>query len=368
MKILIVGSGIAGLGLAVALERRGIVADVIERQPSAPPFGACLYMPGNTARALRSLGIFEAVEPLAHRIQRQELFASNGQLLSTVEVGRFWSDVAPCLSIERNTLRGILEAALRDARIRYGWDIERIEHHQDQVRARFMNGTHELYDLIVGADGVDSKVRSQMFPGSKARFCGQICWRAIVDNPTSFADWHAMLGRDKALLAVGLPGSKLYLYADVRSGGDEGAELAPAEIFRDFSPPFAVCVEALANAEHGYRSRIEEVILEEWHRPNLVLIGDAAHASRPNMAEGAGMALEDALALAEMLADSRRLSLERLLPSFVERRRRRADWVQKQSQARDRLRSLPGFIRETVLRFGAARLHDRAFTPLRAEI
>jgi 2-heptyl-3-hydroxy-4(1H)-quinolone synthase len=365
MKVLIVGAGIAGLALAKALEGRGIVADPIEKQEGAPTLGASLYLPGNAARALRAVGVLDEVTRAAHRIRRQEFYASSGQLLNTVEVGRFWSEESPCLSIERNALRAILEASLERARVRYGQHVTQLEQRADGVHVWFANGSSDHYDLVVGCDGIDSSVRRHVFPNSMPRFCGQVCWRVLVNDEVSFSDWHVMLGPGTTLLAVALPGSRLYLYADTVAVDPANVPETPAGIFGNYPGKFAKCARVLSS-EGVYRSLVEEVSLEQWHRGQVLLIGDAAHASRPNMAEGAAMALEDAHVLAEMLAKAG--PSETLLDTFVARRRPRVDWVQRQTRARDRLRSSPSVVRNTVLRFGARRLHDRTYAPLRSPV
>lgn len=365
MKVLIVGAGIAGLALARALERHGIVADVIEKQEGAPTLGASLYLPGNAARALAALGVLDTVSRAAHRIRRQEFHAQSGRRLSTVDVGRFWPEDSPCLSIERNGLRALLEASLGRARVHYGEQIARLEPGSDGVVVSLSSGSRERYDLVVGCDGIDSSVRQHILPESKPRYCGQVCWRVLVNNDVGFTDWHVMLGPGTTLLAVALPSSRLYLYADTTAPVPSAVPETPAGIFRDYPGAFAKCA-AMLSSEGVYRSLVEEVILERWHRGRVLLIGDAAHASRPNMAEGAAMALEDAHVLAEMLATASGAPSEALLEAFVARRRPRVDWVQRQTRARDRLRSSPSVVRNAVLRFAARRLHDRTYASLRS--
>lgn len=363
MKVLIVGAGIAGLALARALERRNIVADIIEKQDAAPTLGASLYLPGNASRALRAIGVLDRVRDAAQRVRRQEFYASSGRLLNRVDVDRFWTDEAPCLSIERNALRALLEASLERARVRYGQHVAELEPRADGADVCFASGARARYDLVVGCDGVDSSLRQRIFPGSKPTFCGQVCWRVLVDDAAGFSDWHVMLGPGTTLLAVALPRQRLYLYADTVAADPASAPETPERLFSSSPGRFASCARLLSS-DGVYRSRVEEVSLREWHRGRALLIGDAAHASRPNMAQGAAMALEDAYVLAELLATS--APSEALLAAFVARRRPRVDWVQRQTHARDRLRSSPRLVRDLVLRFGARRLHERAFDPLRA--
>jgi len=365
MKVLIVGAGIAGLALAKALERQGVVADLIEKQEGTPTLGASLYLPGNAARALRGVGVLDEVMRVANRVHRQEFYATSGRLLNTIYLSRFWGDDSPCLAIERNVLRALLEASLEKARVRYGQHPAKLEQQHDGVLVSFASGSSERYDLVVGCDGINSSVRQHIFPGSQPRYCGQVCWRVIVNNDVGFSDWHVMLGRGTTLLGVGLPGSRLYLYADMVAPDPARVPEDPVATFQNDAGAFAKCA-ALLSSEGVYRSSLEEVTLAEWHRGRVLLIGDAAHAMGPSIAQGAAMALEDAHVLAEML--SKAGPSETLLDTFVARRRPRVDWVQRQTRARDRLRYAPSVVRNTLVRFVTRRLHDRTYAPLRSPV
>ena len=121
----------------------------------------------------------------------------------------------------------------------------------------------------------------------------------------------------------------------------------------------------LTHGADAHRSRIEEVVEAGWTTAGVVVIGDAAHASSPNMAQGAAMALEDALILADLLADAGR-DVAPALASFDARRRSRVSWVQQQTHRRDRTRSLPGVIRNLTLRLAGGRIFESNYGPLHA--
>ena len=161
-----------------------------------------------------------------------------------------------------------------------------------------------------------------------------------------------MLGRDRAFLTVALGEGSVYCYADVNSretADPPGAEWR--QLFVDFADPVPRLLE---HAGDAYFAPIEEVVAPAWASRRVVLVGDAAHASSPNMAQGAAMALEDALVLAEALATSH--DIEDALTEFQRRRTARITWVQEQTHRRDRTRNLPPIVRNMTLRLVGERI------------
>ena len=203
-------------------------------------------------------------------------------------------------------------------------------------RVRFSDGSNGAYDLVVGADGVHSTIRSLALGGPAARDVGQASWRFVADGFPEIADWTVMLGRGRAFLTVALGEGSVYCYADVNSSEATdagGAEVR--ELFADFADPVP---RLLQRADDAYFAPIEEVAPPAWTARRVVLIGDAAHASSPNMAQGAAMALEDALVLADLLATSQ--NIDAALTEYQRRRTDRITWVQEQTHRRDRTRNL----------------------------
>ena len=159
----------------------------------------------------------------------------------------------------------------------------------------------------------------------------------------------------------------MYCYCDVVSPpGRDAPERPPVErlrlLFSEFADPAATLLDALDAAADIHISRIEEVAVDRWARERVVLIGDAAHATSPNMAEGAAMALEDALVLRDCL---RRIpAIPDAIAAFEARRRPRTDWVRAQTHRRDHTRYLPPTIRDNVLRFLGRRIFHANYRPL----
>ena len=367
-RVLIVGGGIAGLALAPLLARTGDAVEVIEREPAWRPAGTGIYLPGNAARALRALGLEAQVASRAVEIARQRFHDHHSRLLFEVDVAELWAAVGPCLALHRAELHMILRDAAGDAPIRLGLALERLAQHNGIVSIEFSDGTSGEYDLVVGADGIQSAVRRLTFEATAVpRPVGQVGWRFLAPRPPGVTTWSVMLGRGTAFLTLPLAGDRVYCYCDVVSSRDRDTpERDPAqrlsELFSDFADPAATLLAALDAAADIHASAIEEVALDRWAQGRVVLIGDAAHATSPNMAQGAAMALEDALVLTDCLRRIR--AIPDAIAAFQARRRPRNEWVRAQTHRRDHTRYMPPAIRNNVLRFLGWRIFHANYRPL----
>lgn len=368
-RVLIVGGGIAGLALARILAHIGIRPTVIEREPVWRSTGTGMYLPGNATRALRALGLGEQVACRSVDIPRQRFCDHRGRLMCEVDVAALWGPVGPCLALHRADLHAVLQEAAGDVPIRMGVVADHIAQRDGNVSVECSDGTSGEYDLVVAADGINSGVRRLTFePTAIPRPVGQIGWRFLVARPPDVTTWSVMLGRRTAFLTMPIGDDRVYGYSDVLSTRDaDSAEHAPAErltqLFSEFANPAAALLDALDPETDIHVSRIEEVTLDSWVRDHVVLIGDAAHATSPNMAQGAAMALEDALVLADCLRDIR--AVPDALAAFEARRRPRTDWVRAQTHRRDHTRYLPPAMRDNVLRVLGRRIFDAHYRPLR---
>ncbi|WP_313054699.1 FAD-dependent monooxygenase [Pseudomonas lopnurensis] len=366
MKILIVGGGIAGFSVARALERKGYRPDLVERRLDEAPGGTGLFLPGNVARALDQLGLFEPVRDVAAVIATQRILDSEGRQLTVTRTQDVWAPCGPCLSLPRAALHGTLRGALSRTNLRFGVSVNEMQLSPGTCRVAFSDGTTSAYDLVIGADGVDSGVRRLVFPGIKPTYVGNVCWRFITRNTAAIEGWTAMLGHGQTLLAIPVSAEDVYVYADMALAEQdvEGmiAQTSLGALFGGFAEPVFSLVANVSADTRVHFGSIEQVVMDDWVKGRVVLIGDAAHASSPSMAEGAGMAIEDALVLAEAIAAIP--DPDAALASYTARRRHRVDWVQKQCVARDKMRALPTPARNVILRLLGNRLYKRSYAPL----
>jgi 2-polyprenyl-6-methoxyphenol hydroxylase-like FAD-dependent oxidoreductase len=222
------------------------------------------------------------------------------------------------------------------------------------------------YDLVIGADGIHSSIRQLVFGSIAPRYLGQVSWRFLVDQSCGIETWTAMLASRRAFLAMPVGPNRLYCYADLAIPTTEdptGRDLDRFRVlFADFGEPVPSILRELENFDAIHFSPIEEIVVDSAICGRVVLLGDAAHATSPNMAEGAAMALEDALVLAQMLALHG--SLEEALSAFTNRRRTRIRWVQQRTHRRDRIRALPVPLRNLALRLAGTAIYQRDYRML----
>ncbi|HEX6686850.1 MAG TPA: FAD-dependent monooxygenase, partial [Candidatus Limnocylindrales bacterium] len=352
---------VAGLALTHALHERGITADVVERSPQWRPEGTGIYLPGNAVRALRLLGLEEVVTARANRIGRQRILDPRGRVLTDIELEPIWGGVGACVEMHRADLHEAMRSATSNVAVRLGTTVTQVQP-GERVVVGFTDGRTQEYDLVVGADGIRSAVRRLAFGAAQPRFLNQICWRYVVDGFPDITDWTARVGTGRTFVTHALGNGRVYCYADfnTRDAGWSGGDWR--ELFAGYAEPVPML---LALGEGAYRSPIEEVAQPRWTAPGVVLIGDAAHASSPNMAQGAAMALEDAYVLAEVLAESRGgQPISDALRSYEDRRRERVRWVQDQTHRRDRTRRLPAALRNLALRRAGERMYRAHYAPL----
>ena len=361
--VLVVGGGIAGLATARALHQHGIECDVVERADGWKHPGAGMYLPANSVRALDRLGLRAPVLERAREVVRQQFRDDRGRLLLDVDLLGLWGSTGPCLALGRRELHEVLREGIP---VRQATTITVLREEGPRVHAAFTDGSDADYDLVVGADGLRSWVRTTVFGGSGPVFLGQVSWRFLVDGFPEVAAWTVWLGRGKGFLAMPLGHGRIYCYADLQAADAvdpcSGDPAGLATLYGRFAEPVpTILTAALAARKPAYFSPIEEVVHERWARDKVALVGDAAHAMSPNMAEGAGMALEDALVLAETVACGRPIE------QFEARRRKRVSFVRAQTQRRDRTRGLPPGVRNAALRLAGGRMFRGGYSPLRAE-
>lgn len=351
------GGGIAGLALARALAQQGLAAEIVERSTEGTPTGTGLFVPANGVRALQKLGIHDAINRRGRRIERQRVFDHRGRLLVDVSLDDVWGTRHACLAAHRSDLHEALREAV-GASIRFGTTVEAAHADETGVRVRLSDGSIRECDVLVGADGIHSSIRRLALDGAAPRFVGQVSWRFVVEAGPPIGTWTAMLGRGRAFLLLPMGDGRLYCYADVNAsdGRDptEGELDRFVQLFRDFAEPVSIVLGRLSPSQARYFSPIEEMAPGPWVEGRVALIGDAAHGVAPNMAQGASMAMEDALVLAEILVTAQPVTA--CLAAFERRRARRIRWVREHTHRRDRMRGLLPPIRNCVLRLAGRRI------------
>lgn len=309
--VLIVGGGIGGLAAAVALRQRGVDAHVYEAAPALGEVGAGIWVPPNAMQVLARMGLADELARRGRRIERTELCDAAAGLLEAFDLRRAEARYGfVTIGVHRSRLHALFMERLPSDALHLGKRAVRVTQREDDVAVEFDDGTRATARVVVGADGLRSTVREQVLPGTRLRYSGQSSYRAVVpyDLPpelerTSRELWAA--GGRVGFSAIG-PG-EVYWYATLSAPA--GERDAPGEARRRldalasrFPAPVPELLAA-APEEALIRTDISDLQpIRAWHRSRVVLLGDAAHATTPNLGQGGAQAIEDGWVLAEQLA------------------------------------------------------------------
>ena len=339
-RVLIVGGGIAGMALAIGLRRMGVVVDIAETDKDWRVNGAGITITGPTLRALDGLGLLERVAAEGYCYDTTRICDTAGHVILPSRVsGRPLGPRIPNSGgILRPVLHRILSEATRaaGANVRLGVSIAGIEQSGETIAVGFTDGTNAAYDLVVGADGVHSRMRDLLFPDApNPGFTGQGCWRAVVARPAAIDCAHVYIGGSvkAGITPVSKDQMYLFLLQHVPDNPRMPEDLWPqllAEQLRGFSGAIGAIRDSLgASSMINYRPLEALLLPPPWHKGRALLIGDAAHATTPHLASGAGLAVEDAMVLCELLQAG--ISIDRVFQRFMARRYARCRLVVENS-------------------------------------
>ncbi|MFV0360015.1 FAD-dependent monooxygenase [Tropicimonas sp.] len=310
-EIIVLGAGIGGLAAARALAMRGARVAVIERAPAITEVGAGIQVSPNGGAVLNALGLGEAFGKISvssrGAVLRDYRHGDEVLRLDLAKYGRFGL-------VHRADLIGLLEQGARDAGvdIRTGQNVSSVDLSGDRPVLNIDGGAPVEAPLLVGADGLHSRVRAALLGPETAVFTGNIAWRALLPvEPGAVPDEaQVFMGPGKHLVAYPLrDGTVLNLVGTqerkewlAEGWNHKGDPFAFREIFRDFGQPVRGWLERVENVMVWGLFRHQ--VAPHWYRSGAALLGDAAHPTLPFLAQGACMALEDAWVLAESLAEA----------------------------------------------------------------
>lgn len=321
-RSIIIGAGIGGLSAGLALQRRGFKVVVYERAQEVREIGAGVIISPNARRALRDLGVDAALEAASSCVSlRHTCNYATGAILDVMEVQRMIEQHGMAmLQVHRGDLHGLLLQAVlaNDAdAVRPGHAFVGLEQDAGGVSVSFANGASDRANVVIGADGNASTVRSLLFPGEAPKFNGQVAFRALIPNDlVSESVRQLQMAMHPAprryLLHYPLRGGRILnlIGCGQAAGWEEEGWSIPAtndefaNAYSDFAPDILALIRSIppgALFKWGLRDREP---LKTWTLGRVTMLGDAAHPMTPFLGQGACMAIEDALLLGRAFAAS----------------------------------------------------------------
>lgn len=354
MKIVIAGGGVGGMAAAIALQKQGHEVTIAERARAFGRIGADVNLTPNAVHALDGLGVGEALRRTAARPQfRISRTWDTGEETSRLPMSTAAEERygAPQLTIHRADLLDALEGALQPGTIRFGSGVETAERDGDGAALVLADGTRLAGDVAIGADGIHSRVRHALFGEDHPRFTGLVSYRSVfprergdgIPNLDSFTKWWGPTP-DRQIVTFPLNrGTEIFVFATTpqRDWTEEGWTL-PGDIdelrsaYADFHPEARALLDACEDATRSALHVREP--METWSRGPITLLGDAAHPMVPFMAQGACMAVEDAVVLGRALDGATRETAPDALKRYEAARIPRTARVQQGSLANDWLK------------------------------
>ena len=312
-KVLIIGGGFSGMAAAIQLRKQGVDVDLVEIDPGWRSYGAGISLGGATLRAFRTLGVLDAFLQHGNAADGVELYTAAGHKIGDLPTPRIAGpDVPGGGAILRPVLAKILADATRASgtRVHLGCTFTSITPEADGVDVAFTDGRGQRYDLVIGADGMYSKVRALLFPEApRPLYSGQCVWRAVLPRPAEVQTAMMWLGPKVKTGVNPVSRDEMYLFVTEDRAVNEAIEpqrFAPmlAELLAPFAAPLMQTIRAQLNADSQivYRPLESLLLPQPWFKGRVVLIGDTVHATTPHLASGACIGIEDALVLADELA------------------------------------------------------------------
>jgi 2-polyprenyl-6-methoxyphenol hydroxylase-like FAD-dependent oxidoreductase len=352
VRVLVVGGGITGSMLTVGLARRGVDVELVEISKTWAGVGHGITVQGNALLALRKIGVLDEVLALGFAFDNVRLRHADGSLiveLPTPPTGG--PDLPATLGSLRSSLQAVLCRAVyaSGARVRLGTTVASLADEPRGVLAKLSDGTSSHFDLVVGADGIYSGIRRMIGIEAEATPVGMGIWRVVAPRPPEMDCAELYYGGPQFKAGYSPISDRLcYAYVlgrnlDRSMIGERPAGALLREQAAGYAGTWATIRDGLADDAIVNYQWIESIMLDDpWYRGRVIVIGDAAHACPPLIAQGAAQCAEDAIALAEELTAGGDGNIDAALRRFMGRRLPRVRMVVENSMTLAKWEMHPG--------------------------
>jgi len=309
----IVGGGIGGLTLAIALQRKGFNAAVYEHAPEIRPLGAGLGLAANAVKAFFEIGIGEEVLQVGQVIKMVRIKDTEGHILTETDSAQLSAKLGAInnFTVHRADLHDVLLRQLQPGTLHLNKACVDVHQQPGGVTLRFSDGTETPADYVIAADGIHSPIRKKLVPDAQPRYAGYTCWRAVINDVPAgfdFDETSETWGAGSRFGVVPLSNRRVYWFACINAGPNDPHMRAfnidsLRSHFSHFHNPIPELLARTTNDQLIWSDIIDLKPLTRFAFDRIVLMGDAAHATTPNMGQGACLAVEDAATLANCIED-----------------------------------------------------------------
>ena len=331
-EITIIGGGIAGLTTAIALHTIGKNPVIFEAAPYLKAVGAGLGLAANAIQAFARLGLKEEVIQRGRVLPSFTIYDQRGRKITETDSQAMSKKYGvDNFTIHRAALHDLLISKINPQHIHTDKQAVDITQTADSVTVTFQDGTTHETRLLIAADGIHSAIRRKLLPDAEPRYAGYTCWRAVIDNSDlnlkeSLETW----GTSGRFGIVPLAEKQVYWFACINAPRADPAmqHFGVADLqnhFKDFHAPIPTLLAHTQDKDLIWNDIIDLKPLERYVFNNILLIGDAAHATTPNMGQGACQAIEDAIVLADVLKSNADTKIA--LQQFEKRRLKRTHYI-----------------------------------------
>lgn len=332
MRVAIIGGGIGGLSAYHALRRFNINVTIFEQTDSFKPVGAGIGIGSNAMLALQKLGLAEDVIQNGMPLHKQRFLNKHFKVVNEIDFTLLKKKYGEeTLAIERSQLHRALYEQVEMSDLHFKKRLQALHNRKDGVELIFQDGSHENFDYCIGADGLHSVVRQQLTDQTKLRYAGYTCWRGItkgisIEAHLSSEAW-APFGR---FGFAPLKNGDIYWFACLNSIPNNPAykEMTKQDLAQHFSQYNDLVKEIIVQTEDEsflHHDLYDIKPLDQYVYGRTMLLGDAAHATTPNMGQGAGQSIEDSEMLYEGL--KRGLSIDETFHFYERKRLKKANKV-----------------------------------------
>lgn len=335
-QISILGAGIAGVTTAIALQQAGYSTRLLEAAAAIKPVGAGLGLGANAMLAFKKLGMMEEVVQAGRVLPSFSIFDRKGKLITRTDSKRLNAKYGISnFTIHRAALHQLLLSKIDPQSILLNKKAIDVIQHENSVSILFENGSRLDTEFLVVADGINSLARKKLLPAVMPRYAGYTCWRAVINNATlQLAESSETWGTAGRFGIVPLADNKIYWFACVNAehNDERFKNFGVSDIvnhFKDFHQPIPALLEETRNEDLIWGDIIDIKPISRFAFGNILLIGDAAHATTPNLGQGACQAIEDAVILGSELGKTPDIKLA--FKNFEQRRLKRTAFITNSS-------------------------------------